>query len=486
VAAGADALAPLREGRGLTAALSIGVCAGLVPLAISSAGAPSLAVWIPVALLLSAPVAWYTFTHTRKWPLLFCAAAILLPPVPFPIGDSGAHASVVVAALGMLAGLARVRAWRVEKSALNAALALLAAAFALSLGFAVLYSGWAIAAGSAVRLFLFCTGIYVYFAASQGPGVESRSEARTTTRWIFAVAAAAALFGCIDFFYQLPAPAGFGAQFIWLDTGVFRRAQGLFYDASALGNFCAFFLVGGVVILAQHRERRVMPTALACGGVMLFLAALLVSYSRGSLLTAAIGCAVLAILERRRWANGRTYLVLGLLAATAAAFLFAYPKFALAYLARFDTISSLSPDAALSGRLASWSAIGGFIAEHPLQTFFGIGYKTLPYTTHFGQPVIADNMYLSVLVETGVLGLLALLSVNLGILRASARAARGGSFFGRWMLCFWVGEVFQMLTGDVLTFWRILPVYFWVLAQTVREQAARGRDSIEDSGDRSI
>ncbi|HEY4361473.1 MAG TPA: O-antigen ligase family protein [Bryobacteraceae bacterium] len=486
MAAGADALASPREWRGRTTALGIGLCAGLVPLSLSWLNAPSPAIWIPVALLLCAPLAWYAFTRTRKWPLLFCATAILLPPVPFPIGDSGAHASVVVAGLGMLAGLACLRSWRIRKSPLNLALAALTGAFAFSLGFAILYSGWVVAAGSAVRLFLFCTGIYVYFAASQGPCVESRTEARTTTRWIFAVAAAAALFGCIDFFYQLPAPAGFGAQFIWLDTGVFRRAQGLFYDASALGNFCAFFLVGGVVALAQSRKRRVMPTSVACGAVMLFLAALLVSYSRGSLLTAAIGCAALAILERRRWANGRTYLVFGLVAVTAVAFLIAYPKFALAYLARFNSIASVSPDAALSGRLASWSAIGGFIAEHPLQTLLGIGYKTLPYTTHFGRPVIADNMYLSVLVETGVFGLLALLAVNLGIVRASARAARSGSFFGRWMLCFWLGEMFQMLTGDVLTFWRVLPVYFWVLAQAVLDQAARERDSIEDSGGRSI
>jgi O-antigen ligase len=480
VAAGAEALAR-PNWRGLTVALGIGLCAGLVPLIFSLAGAAAMAVWIPVAILLCAPVCWYAFFHARRWPLLFCAAAILLPPVPFPIGDSGAHASVAIAALGMLAGLARIREWRVEKSALNMALGALGAAFALSLGFAVLYSGWAIAAGSAVRLFLFCIGVYVYFVVSQGPGVETRGQARTTARWIFAVAAAAALFGCVDFFYQLPAPAGFGAQYIWLDSGVYRRAQGLFYDASALGNFCAFFLVGSVVVLAQARGKRILPTAVAGGGVMLFLAALLVSYSRGSMMTATIGCLVLAILERRRWAKGRTYLVLALAAATAAAFLLAYPSFAMAYWARFETISSISPDAVFSGRLESWGAIGGFIADHPLQTFFGIGYKTLPYTQHFGQPVIADNMYLSVLVEAGVFGLLALLAVNWGIVKASARAARGGSFFGRWMLCFWVGEMFQMLTGDVLTFWRVLPVYFWVLAQAVRE-----RNASEDIGDRSV
>jgi O-antigen ligase len=423
-----------------------------------------------MAVLLCLPLAWHAFAQPRRWPLVFCAAAILLPPVPFPIGDTGAHASVLIAGIGMLAGLARIREWRIERISLNISLVALGAAFALSLGFAALYSGWDIAAASAVRLILFAVGIFVYFTASQGPGAETRERARTTARWIFMVAAAGALFGCIDFFYQLPAPAGFGAQYIWLDSGVYRRAQGLFYDASALGNFCAFFLVGSVVVLTQNRTKRVMPTAWACGGVMLFLAAMLVSYSRGSMMTAAIGCLVLAILERKRWAHGRTYLILGLAVATGVAFLIAYPEFASAYLARFDTIASISPDAALSGRLESWSAIARVIAEHPVQAFLGIGYKTLPYTQYFGTPVIADNMYLSVLVETGVLGLLALLAVNTAIVRVSARAERQGSFFGRWMLCFWVGEMFQMLTGDVLTFWRVLPVFFWVLAQTVRER----------------
>jgi O-antigen ligase len=485
VAAGADAVPQLRWRR-LTAALGIGLCAGILPLGFSLTGAPAVSAFIPVAILLCLPIAWYAFAHPRRWPLVFCAAAILLPPVPFPLGDTGAHASILIAGIGMLAGLAQIREWRIEKTWLNLSLAALGAAFALSLGFAALYSGWEIAAASAVRLLLFAVGIFVYFTASQGPGVETRRQARTTARWLFAAAAAAALFGCIDFFYQLPAPAGFGAQYIWLDSGVYRRAQGLFYDASALGNFCAFFLVGSVVVLTRPREKRVLPTAVACGGVMLFLAAMLVSYSRGSMMTAAIGCVVLAILERRRWAHGRTYLIIGLAVATGIAFLVAYPEFASAYLSRFDTITSISPNAALSGRLESWSTIGRVIVEHPVQVFLGIGYKTLPYTRYFGSPVIADNMYLSVLVETGVLGLLALLAVNTAIVGAAARAERRGSFFGRWMLCFWVGEMFQMLTGDVLTFWRVLPVFFWVLAQAVLERDLLEKDSLEDSPGRSV
>jgi hypothetical protein len=42
------------------------------------------------------------------------------------------------------------------------------------------------------------------------------------------------------------------------------------------------------------------------------------------------------------------------------------------------------------------------------------------------------------------------------------------SFTGAWMLCFWAGQSVQMLSADLLTYWRILPVYFFVLALAAR------------------
>jgi O-antigen ligase len=182
----------------------------------------------------------------------------------------------------------------------------------------------------------------------------------------------------------------------------------------------------------------------------------------------------LAVLEKDRWARSRwtsprVLLALAALALVAVAgFAVALPEFAQGYWARAGVDwNSLftSPDRVLSGRLESWQTIGGFIQEHPWQTVAGIGYKTLPYSQHFGKPVIADNMYLSSLVETGIFGLCSLLAVNAAILMVCRRAAKRGSFFGKWMFCFWAGEMFQMFAGDILTFWRVLPVYFWVLAQ---------------------
>lgn len=426
---------------------------------------------LAAAALIGAPALWHAFAAPRGWPLLFCAAVILLPPTPLPIGDTGAHPSLLIAAAGLLAGLARAGKWRIQPTALSASLAALWVAFAVSLGFAVFYSGWAVAGGSAARLMLLAAGVYVYFTASQGPGRESPYQSERTARRLFWIAAAAALFGCIDFLYQLPAPAGFGAQFIWLDTGVYRRAQGLFYDASALGNFCAFFLVMSVVALTG---RKLLPRPVAGFGVVIFLATLLLSFSRAAIGAVAIACLALAALEPRIWAKRWLALGLGALAAgTAVTFLLVLPEVASTYLARFDLGSgSATPERFFSGRLETWRAILTFIAVHPWETLAGIGYKTLPYTQHLGRPVIADNMYLSTLVETGVFGLGALLAVNVSILRASLRAAKGGSFFGRWMFCFWTGEMFQMLLGDVLTFWRVLPACFWVLAQVANENAS--------------
>ena len=85
---------------------------------------------------------------------------------------------------------------------------------------------------------------------------------------------------------------------------------------------------------------------------------------------------------------------------------------------------------------------------------------------------LGEQQYLSMLVETGVIGLAALLLLNVAILqtayRAATNASPSASFFGTWIFCFWMGQIFQMLSGDLLTYWRVLPFYFWALAVAVR------------------
>lgn len=432
----------------------------------------SVAVFLPVWVaggMLAVPLAWWAFASAGRWLLLFFFAVLLLPPLPIPWGDTGPHPAILVAAIGGLAGLARMDQWRGRWSGMDSSIAALTLALAASVGFAAVYSGSSIAASSAARVVLFGIGVYVYFAVAHGP--ERGQSPQSVTRFLFWIAAAAALFGCVDFLYQLPAPAGFEPQFLYLESGVYRRAQGLFYESSTLGNFCSFFLVLIAVSLAGARAQRIASApSLAVAGVV-FAAALLLSFSRASVIACLISLAVLAWIERARWFSQRSMLwISGFACAAVLLLAAAVPEVAEGYWGRLElTFGSFqdSPDRVLSVRPASWSTVLEFAAAHPVQTFFGIGYKTLPYTEHLGRPIIADNMYLSLLVETGVPGLLALLALNAAILSTAWRAMRAGSLHGKWLFCFWIGESLQMLSGDILTYWRVLPLYFWVLAQCV-------------------
>jgi O-antigen ligase len=394
------------------------------------------------------------------WLGLFFVVALAAPPMP--------GVAVAMVAIGLAVGLARLNEWRFERGLLPGALIVFFAVLAISLAPAVLESGSEIAAQSLTRLALAGIALYVFFYTSAGPGRNGAMPLRL----IYFAAVASAAFACVDFFYQLPAPEGTGPQFIWLDTGMFRRAQGLFYEASTLGNLCAFFVVMTAVALVRRVGNRVV---LIAGGA-LFIAALFFSYSRSSLVNAGLAIAALLWMERGQPAVRRMALTSGAaLAVTIAALAWIFPDYMSAFWMRLrgSFEYALAGDGVfLSGRVDSWKVLVDFVRDHPWHLILGVGYKTLPYSDFVGTRVVADNMYLSALVEAGIGGLIALVVLNLAILRAGYRAARSGdgerSFYGAWIFCFWIGESVQMMSADVLTFWRVLPVYFWVLAMAVR------------------
>jgi O-antigen ligase len=200
------------------------------------------------------------------------------------------------------------------------------------------------------------------------------------------------------------------------------------------------------------------------------------SYSRGALTALAAALLALAWLNRGRFQSGRLLVTLAAGVALGGWLIWrVFPAFADLYWFRLSASVQYffsSMEGVLSGRLASWRTLAAWISEHPWALLTGIGYKTLPYTEFLGAPIVADNMYLSLLVETGVVGLAALVWLHAAVLRAAHRASHSDdaqrAFLGTWMFCFWIGECLQMLTGDLLTYWRVLPVYFFVLALAVR------------------
>jgi hypothetical protein len=415
---------------------------------------------IPVAALL---LVWWALRSSTRWLALFLGAALLLPPLPIPIGDSGPHPSLVFAPMGLFAGALWAAEWRFRTSSLTLALIALFAVLLVSVAPAAIYSGEIAAAGSLVRVLLFGISVYVFFYVSGGPGWRIDPD---RTRLLYAAAVLAALFACVDFYFQFPAPAGYGPQFVWLDSGIYRRAQGLFYEASTLGNFCVFFLVMIAASLSRPREESPVARHWLVLGAAVLLAALVLSYSRASLLSLAVALVVLFWRNRRRVKLSR---MAALITVGALATWLIFPTFVEAYWLRLSASAAYfftATEGVLSGRVASWRTLVDWIAANPWQALTGIGYKTLPYTDYLGARVVADNMYLSLLVETGIAGFAALIWLNVAILRAALRARE--SLYSTWILCFWSGQVVQMASGDLLTYWRVLPVYFFVLALAVR------------------
>jgi hypothetical protein len=426
----------------------------------------------PIALFLG----WWTIQTPGRWIFLFLFACVLLPPVNLPLGNAGPHPALVAAALGGFVGVLRLSEWTTGWDRLSLSLVIFVVLLLSTVPLAAHFSGAEIALASLARVVLFSLSVYVFLFVRNGRQFEFVAVTRTI-RWLLWAATSAAAFACLDFYFQFPAPAGFGPQFVWLDAGVFRRAQGLFYEASTLGNFCVFFLV--MIVLALFRNEEDRPASrsqLLCCGVVL-ATALILSYSRASLANLAVAVATIVLMHRKRLSGvGILKAVVAMTVLGGSLLYFLFPSFAQTYWTRLALSIQFfysSPNSVLSGRLHTWQQIAGAIADDPLLVLHGIGYKTLPYTNYLGQGIVADNMYLSLLLETGLFGLGMFAVLNWNILTASLKAARSqlasSSFLGYWFFAFWLGELVQMMSGDLLTYWRVLPIYFFILALSQRE-----------------
>ena len=467
-----------RDRRELLVGLTLGLYATAI--AIAPGIIPKLMLCAPLVLI---PLAWRLLTTPTAWLTLFFFCALLTPPLPIRLGDSGPHVALLMAGVGLFIGLLRLSQWRFLADPLASSILALWLVFACSVPLAAFYSGATVAAASLARVLLFGISIYVFLYVRDGPFSPQPSQTFRGIRWLFWAAVLSALFACVDFYFQFPTPTGLQQQFIWLDTGVYRRAQGVFYEASTLGNLCAFFLVMIAVAmfrLSRDREGAVVFSRLALlsGGAVL-ATALVLSFSRASLLNLAVAMVVLMWLhrDRIRWHRLATGGV-ALCAGAGVILLAAFPAFtAMARLRLFNSLQYFfeSPNAVLSGRVTSWQTLLSFLAANPWHALLGVGYKTLPYSNFIGATAIGDNTYLTLLVETGIVGLAAVIALNAAVLIHASRASRSTlplrSFCGTWMLCFWAGQIVQMFSADLLTYWRVLPVYFFVLALAVREEA---------------
>ncbi len=436
---------------------------------------------IALGILAAASLGWWLLASARRWPSLLLITTLMLPPLPLPWGDSGVHVAPFVAAMGLWAGLLRPGEWRIRLGGIAGASLLLVVVLASTVPFAAIHSSVEVAAGSLARVGLLAISVYLFLYLAYGPG--RGIDASHLIRVLFWAGFGSAAFATVDFYFQFPAPARFAEQMVWLSGGIYRRAQGVFYEASTLGLLCVFLLVFAACSLTTEQSKSFRPrTVWLAASIPVFLSALIFSFSRAAVINLAAALAVVVWLPRggaRSTARGGRVLLtgsLGLICGIAlAAYLF--PEYLDAYVARLQRSGEFlfsEPNMVLSRRLDSWQLLAGYITDHPWSLLAGIGYKTLPYVEFMGRQIVADNMYLSLLIETGLPGLFALLLLCAAILSRSLRQASSEPpevrrFCGRWMFAFWTGLMLQMISGDILTYWRLLPAFFTVLAIGARD-----------------
>jgi O-antigen ligase len=139
------------------------------------------------------------------------------------------------------------------------------------------------------------------------------------------------------------------------------------------------------------------------------------------------------------------------------------------------------PNYATSGRYDTWVRVLSIMRDQPQYLVFGIGYKTLPVTRLFHGEIVTDNGYLSLLLETGIVGLTGFVLYSCGILKVFVRLARTArgipAFWATVLFSLWCGELVLFMAADAYSYWRNMAVIAGLMALTLNLAERRGHVS---------
>jgi len=278
-------------------------------------------------------------------------------------------------------------------------------------------------------------------------------------------------YGIVDFIWPVPLPHPAADQFIWLGTAVLRRAQGVFYESSYFANFCGIFLVVASAAYLTRKERILgVPRWFLVFLIAAFSLAVLVAFSRST--WAGITVAMLVFIFHSDFVKVKRGAIFLLALAVPLYLLWTFSPdlwnyFLDARLTRLTDIFS-DPNLATSGRFDTWIRVLTIIGDHPQYLAFGVGYKTLTFTRLFHDEIITDNGYLSLLLETGVVGLVGFLVFSAAILRTFSKLSRSKdeslAFWSALVVSLWCGELVQLVAVDAYTYWRNMTILVALMA----------------------
>jgi O-antigen ligase len=445
-------------------------------------------------LLLVGIIAYLLFAAVSvKEPLIFAVTFLVLLEIfpPFFLSQTGrtpVFLPFFLLPIGFAIVVCRFQDLHFGGDTIARGLAIFLVSVAFSLPFAWWLSGAGPGAGSLSRWLLLSQMAFVYCLIRGGARASETGCDRWAFRLLLAGAVVSAAYGIVDFVWPVPFSHPAADQFIWLGTVVLRRAQGVFYESSNFGNFCGFFLVVTSAALLARKEQLlcIRRPALILSVTILSLA-VLVAFSRSTWASVLVGLLVFASITGNAKVQRSAVFLLVL----------AVPLFLLwklspelwSYLlnARVGRLAEIfaSPNLATSGRFDTWTHVISIISDNPQYLAFGIGYKTLAFTRLFHGEIVVDNGYLSLFLETGIVGLAGFLFFSWTILKTFFKLSHARdqvtAFWSAVLFSFWCGQLIQLLAVDAYTYWRNM-VIFAALAAFTLNRATRMISSEETQG----
>jgi hypothetical protein len=471
----------------LTIAATVAVTAGVIG-SLSDVSAELIAGTIALVVYVRFAIA------AMREPLIFVVVFLLVlelfPPLYFTSsGETPIYISFFLLPIAVAIVLTRFPDIHFSWDPVAKGLMLFLVGTAFSLPFAWWLSGSAVAKESLSRWLLLIQAALVYYLIRGCARPEASRTEQRMFRILFLGAVLTAVYGVIDFVWPISLSQHPPAeQYIWLNSTVLRRAQGVFYESSNFANLCGFFLVAATTSFLARKERYLgvhrSPLALFMSVLSL---AILVTFSRSTWISVII--AVLASVLISPFVRIRRGVLVFLALSIPLIMLWSYSAELWNYLvsARVGRLVDIfsDPNVATSGRVDTWIRVLSIMREHPQYLVFGIGYKTLPVTRLFHGEIITDNGYLSLLLETGISGLAGFLILSHSILKTFFKLANSVNdhlaFWSAVLFSIWCGELVQLLAADAYTYWRNIIILAALMALTVNlaERTERGHPATE-------
>jgi O-antigen ligase len=297
----------------------------------------------------------------------------------------------------------------------------------------------------AITLYL---GVFALWLAGY---VRSADRAQRVAGVYLAAAVVSALFSALALYVQFP-----GSSLLVIGP----RAKGLFKDPNVFG---PFLVVVALIVLAEILEPRLLTGRLLTKlGILLSLSlGIVFAYSRAAWLNAAVGVFVMLCVYALRRQGGVK--VAKIVAALAVAF--AVVSVTLTTTGSADFLQERAQLQSYdTERFAGWRAGIDLSQQYPL----GIGPGQFEQTVG----IASHSLYVRLLAEQGIFGLVVLAGLLFGTLGfAAANAARGRDSYGissAALLAAWCGVVVNSAFVDTLH-WR----HFWLVAALIWVGAMR-------------